>query len=166
MKRKTVSELRPTDAAYLAGLVDGEGTITLSRRHANERRQLVLSVVSTEPALLDWVVAAVNAGKVTRKRTVSERHAPSQTFSIANRQALQLLRQVAPYLRSYKRCRAELVLDQYVAVTPRNGHYTPSLDAERRAFEARFFALLPGEHATVLLPANGCRDRRRKIRAR
>jgi hypothetical protein len=32
--RKT-TKLRPEVAAYIAGLIDGEGTITLSRRHAN-----------------------------------------------------------------------------------------------------------------------------------
>jgi hypothetical protein len=32
------------EAAYLAGLIDGEGTIALSRRHASEHRQLVLSI--------------------------------------------------------------------------------------------------------------------------
>jgi hypothetical protein len=35
-------------AAYLAGLIDGEGTISLSQRHANERRPLVLSISSTQ----------------------------------------------------------------------------------------------------------------------
>jgi hypothetical protein len=36
------------DAAYIAGLIDGEGTVTLSKRHAKERRQLVVSIANTE----------------------------------------------------------------------------------------------------------------------
>ncbi|MGH8175727.1 MAG: hypothetical protein ACREV5_05650 [Steroidobacter sp.] len=39
---KEVRSLVAVDAAYIAGLVDGEGTITLSRRHAKDRRQLIL----------------------------------------------------------------------------------------------------------------------------
>jgi hypothetical protein len=36
--------LRTIDAAYIAGLIDGEGTITLSRKHRNENRQLAISI--------------------------------------------------------------------------------------------------------------------------
>jgi len=43
---KAVRELTPVDAAYLAGLIDDEGTITLTRRHSNERGQLVVSISS------------------------------------------------------------------------------------------------------------------------
>jgi hypothetical protein len=50
-------QLSPEDAAYLGGLIDGEGTISLTRRHAGERRQLVVSISSTEACILDWVLA-------------------------------------------------------------------------------------------------------------
>jgi hypothetical protein len=32
--------LSKTDAAYIAGLIDGEGTVTLTRKHRNENRQI------------------------------------------------------------------------------------------------------------------------------
>ena len=70
----------------------------------------MVSISSTESCILDWVLATVGAGKITRKRVVSSRHAPGLTYSISNRQALSILEQVAPYLRSYKRRRAQLVL--------------------------------------------------------
>ena len=35
--------LTPVEAAYIAGLIDGEGTISLSRKHRLENRQLVIS---------------------------------------------------------------------------------------------------------------------------
>ncbi len=41
-------KLKLTDAAYIAGLIDGEGTITLTREHANENRRLVVSISNTE----------------------------------------------------------------------------------------------------------------------
>jgi len=130
-------------AAYLAGLIDGEGTITLSRRHSNERRQLVVSIVSTEREIVAWARETIGAGKVTRKRTSSIRHTPSFTFSISNRQALEVLRQTMPHLRSYKRRRAELALERYVSLTPRNGKYSPDLLAARQLFELRFLATKP-----------------------
>jgi hypothetical protein len=65
------------DAAYLAGLIDGEGTIALTRRHACEHRHVVVSISSTEMELLAWAKETTGVGKTTRKRTVSDRHAPS-----------------------------------------------------------------------------------------
>ena len=38
---KQANVLRSIDAAYIAGVIDGKGTITLSKRHKNENRQLV-----------------------------------------------------------------------------------------------------------------------------
>ena len=51
--RKTALLSQP-DAAYIAGLIDGEGTVTLSRRHRDDQRQLVVSIASTERYLLQW----------------------------------------------------------------------------------------------------------------
>ena len=144
MNKSSQKTLPPIAAAYVAGLIDGEGTITLSRRHANERRQLVVSIVSTERDILDWVLAQIGVGKVTNKRTVSPRHAPSFTYSVSNRQALALLRQVVPFLRSYKRVRAGMAVDHYVSVTPRNGRYNRAQDAARTQFEADFLAVKAG----------------------
>ncbi|HEY5567653.1 MAG TPA: LAGLIDADG family homing endonuclease [Gammaproteobacteria bacterium] len=137
---KEVSSLSPVDAAYIAGLVDGEGTITLSRKHAGDGRQLVVSISNTEAALLEYVLHTVAAGKITRKRTMKPHHSPGLTYAIWNRQALRLLFQIESFLRSYKRLRARLVLDNYVRLTPRNGKYTPAIRAERAQLEATLLA--------------------------
>jgi hypothetical protein len=42
-----INAMPPTIAAYVAGLVDGEGTITLTRLHAGENRRLVVSIANT-----------------------------------------------------------------------------------------------------------------------
>lgn len=140
MPPRKVAELSEADAAYLAGLIDGEGTIALTRLHRGQNRQLVVSISSTERAMLEWVLQATRVGKITSKRTASPYHAPGYTYSVANRQALALLAQTSSHLRSYKRERARLVLDHYVKLTPRNGKYGDTLIAERAAFERQFAA--------------------------
>ncbi len=142
MAVKRVRRLSNEDAAYLAGLIDGEGTITLSHRHANERRHLVVSISSTERSLVQWALEASGVGKVTGKRTTSPKHAPGLTYSVSNRQALDLLHQLLPYLRSYKRQRAELAMEHYRALTPRNGKYTPAMAAAREEFERDFLGIV------------------------
>lgn len=131
--------LADVDAAYIAGIVDGEGTITLSRLHRNEQRRIVVSVSNNEQGLLEYIQRVVGAGRISNKRTYGEKHAPSFHYQISSRQALDLLRQITPYLHTYKAVRARLALDNYLAVTPRNGKYTPELLALRDAFEREFF---------------------------
>ena len=138
---REVHSLSLVDAAYLAGLVDGEGTITLSRKHANDGRQLVISISSTERQILDFAHGAIGAGKITSKKASKAHHSPSFTYSIGNRQALNLLLQIQPFLRSYKRERAALVREHYLRLTPRNGKYKPELLAARKQFEDDLLSL-------------------------
>ena len=49
---RKVKALTAIDAAYIAGLIDGEGTITLTRKHRLENRQISISISSTEKQLL------------------------------------------------------------------------------------------------------------------
>lgn len=72
-----VRRLSLEEAAYLGGIIDGEGTITLTRVHANENRRLVVSIANTELDLLQYVHGVVGAGKITRKRVTSVRHSAS-----------------------------------------------------------------------------------------
>ena len=132
---KTTNNLNPTDTAYIAGLIDGEGTITLTRKHKNENRQLAITISNTEKELLNYVLATVGCGKITNKRTTSHKHAPSYTYAIYNRQALALLEQITPFLKTYKLKRAKLILKDYLKLPPRNGKYTPELKSERLRFE-------------------------------
>jgi len=138
---KQVKNLIPEEAAYIAGLIDGEGTISLSRKHKFDNRQLVVSISNTERNLLNYVQETVGAGRITNKRTSRVNHTPSFTYSISNRQALDLLKQITPYLKSYKSGRATLILDHYVRLTPRNGRYTSTQIEEREAFIQQFLCL-------------------------
>jgi O-phosphoseryl-tRNA(Cys) synthetase len=141
---KGPNPLCATDAAYIAGLIDGEGTITLSRKHRNENRQLAISISNTEKYLLVYVLSTVGAGKITGKRTARANHTPSFTYAIYNRQALSLLEQVFPYLRTYKSKRARLILRDYLTLTPRNGKYSRQQLLERNQFETAVLQIKPG----------------------
>ncbi len=140
---KTPNRLAGTDAAYIAGLIDGEGTITLTRKHSNENRQLAITVSNTERGLLDYVLEAVGAGKITNKRVAQAHHTPSFTYAIYNRQALNLLKQVHRHLRTYKADRAALILQNYLNLTPRNGKYTERKRLARLHFETAVLAIKP-----------------------
>ncbi|UHD16982.1 LAGLIDADG family homing endonuclease [Thiocapsa bogorovii] len=93
-----VNTLSGIDSAYIAGLIDGEGTVSLLRKHKQDNRQVVVSISNTDRPLINYLLEAIGAGKATSKRTYSERHTPSFMYAITNRHALDLLRQVAPHL--------------------------------------------------------------------
>lgn len=140
---KNTRLLNTKDAAYIAGLIDGEGTITLCRKHRNENRQLAISISNTEKTLLKYVLDTVGTGKITNKRTTSAQHTPSFTYAVYNRQALSLLDQVYPYLRTYKAKRAEIIIRDYLRLTPRNGKYSPEQQLKRERFEAEILMIKP-----------------------
>jgi len=131
------------DAAYIAGLIDGEGTITLQRKHRNENRRLAITIASTERQLLEFVLDASGVGTITSKKTYQPHHAKSFTYAVYSRQALALLQQIDSYLLSYKKKRAALILKEYVSLTPRNGKYSASLKEQRAEFEEKFLRIKP-----------------------
>lgn len=147
-----INQLTPTDAAYLAGLIDGEGTATLTRKHKNENRQLAVTISNTERELLEYALETIGAGKITGKRTTQDHHTPSFTYAIYNRQALDLLEQITPFLRTYKRKRAALILSDYVRLTPRNGKYTEAMLIMRQQFESEVLALKGSTYPRSLNP--------------
>ena len=132
---KKTNVISKADAAYLAGLIDGEGTITLVRKHRNEHRQLGVFISSTERHLLEFAKAVTGVGKITTKKTSKSNHSPGFAYAVYNRQALDLLNSLFPYLRSYKRDRAKLILKHYLEFTPRNGKYTEDLLVKKGKFE-------------------------------
>jgi hypothetical protein len=130
---REVQALSAQEAAYLAGLIDGEGTVTLSRKHAGDMRQLVVSISNTELPILELVLRTVGAGKLTHKCTSKANHSPSCAYAVWNRQALALLAQVEPYMRSY-------------------GKYTEAMLVERSVFEDALLALQAGRKRKPLQP--------------
>ena len=135
MVYKLTSKLSVGDSAYIAGLIDGEGTITLTRKHANENRRVAITISCTERQILEFVLSCTDAGRITNMRRSRENHPPSFTYAIYNRQALTLLDQVTPFLRSYKKIRSQLILDSCLKLTPRNGKYSEAILEERQVFE-------------------------------
>lgn len=85
--------------------------------------------------ILHFVLSAIGTGRITNKKTAQSHHTPSYVYAVYNRQALSLLEQITPYLRTYKRRRSVLILENYIKLTARNGKYSDKLAAKRKEFE-------------------------------
>ena len=138
-----VRKLSVAECSYVAGIIDGEGSITLTVKQKGGTRHLTILVSSTDETLLKYLQKIIGAGKILTKRVYKPHHKPAYTYSISNRQALSILSQAAPYLRTYKLRRAQIVLAQYILVTPRNGKYNDELRKKREKFVESFFSVAP-----------------------
>src|SRR4030067_2963648 len=69
--RKT-SKLSREDAAYIAGLIDGEGTLSLTRRHRGDRRR-------------DWAEAAGRHRNMDAAHHAHQSTVPCQTRQLPRR---------------------------------------------------------------------------------
>lgn len=141
IKYKKVNLLSKEEAAYIAGIIDGEGTITLTRRNNNKSRTLVVSISNCELILLKYLIRLTGVGRIVSKTLRETNHSQAYGLYWSNRQALEIVRMTSPFLRTYKRKRAILVLKDYLMLTPRNGKYSPLLLNRREKFVQRFFLI-------------------------
>jgi hypothetical protein len=130
-----------TDSAYAAGLFDGEGSVTLTRVHRERWPSPQVSVASNDREVLEWLAVRFG-GTITTKKPRQPTHAVSYDWKLTDRRALVFLQMIRPFMQiQRKRVRADLLLETYLACTPRNGRYTPELLEQKQALIKRFFAL-------------------------
>ncbi len=55
------------------------------KKHKNDNRQLVVSISNNDRKLLVSAKDIIGAGKITGKRTTSDRHKQNFTYSVSNR---------------------------------------------------------------------------------
>jgi len=84
-------------AAYLAGLIDGEGSIMLYRR--GEGSAMRLTIANTFKPVLEWCRAVSGVGNIVMTNRDNAKHKPGGTWLVNSQAACSILEQVRPYLR-------------------------------------------------------------------
>ena len=125
---------------YIAGLIDGEGTITLARKHKKDKwRTPVISVSSTTLEIIHALKATLG-GHVCAHKKYQEHHKAAFSWRLTGRKAIALCGKLKDSLRvPEKRHRANLIFQAYLECTPRNGKYTTHKHAQKVKFETTFF---------------------------
>lgn len=130
-----------SNSHYLAGLIDGEGTIGLERQNATRVfRTPYISLSSTTMAIHMWLQENYG-GSLSTHKVYKEGHKPSWVWRLKNLQSINsVLTEIEPLLlEPEKRRRAQLILWEYPAVTIRNGKYNDEQRLEKMKFEENFF---------------------------
>lgn len=135
--------MKDWEAAYIAGIVDGEGSILLTRIHRNEFRRPCITIASTDIELLEFVQSIIGGVIVRKKNYKPTIHKNSFALNLkSKRDVLYTLKCIYPYLRVYvKKRRALYILENYDSVTRRNGKYKNEEKLEKMKFEEIFFNL-------------------------
>jgi hypothetical protein len=131
------------EASYVAGIVDGEGSINLSRMHGKEFRRPCISIASTDKELLIYL-QSLTGGLINNKKNYNpDKHKDSYTLTIKKKEdVFKTLKYITPFLRVDKKIKRALwILEHYDLVTPRNGKYSQKLLIEKNAFEKFFFEI-------------------------
>jgi hypothetical protein len=131
------------ESSYVAGIIDGEGSINLTRMHKKEFRRPCISIASTDKELLIYI-QSLTGGLINDKKNYNpEKHKDSFTLTIKKKDdVFKTLRLITPFLRvNQKKKRALWILDNYDLVTPRNGKYSEELLNKKLDFENYFYQI-------------------------
>lgn len=125
---------------YLAGLIDGEGTITLSKIHKIDRfRAPVISMSSTTYELVEYLKQNYG-GFISKHKVYQEHHKQSWVWQTTYTNAVDLCKKLSNLLREpSKKYRAQFISQYYPLVTKRNGKYKDSEIEQKLFFEDCFF---------------------------
>jgi hypothetical protein len=125
----SVKALPELERSYFAGIVDGEGCISLARRE--KYITITLQITNTNRPLLEWIQTRFSGGiyPVKDKRPTRKQ---SWLWSVAGAKALRAISEAYPYLL-IKLPQAKIVLSlprQYAAERDRRGRIMGRLTTE------------------------------------
>ena len=117
--------MKEAEKAYLAGIIDGEGTVTLAKNRKTETPSPSVTVANNNLELLEWIKGLVG-GTIISKKKHKAHHSDSYAWAMRSDKAIQLLKDIRQYL-IVKKPQADLIINKYKSVTHRAGKYTPEM---------------------------------------
>ncbi|WP_053956698.1 LAGLIDADG family homing endonuclease [Inediibacterium massiliense] len=131
------------EKSYIAGIIDGEGSIMLIKFHKNQFPSPCITIASTTLNLLQWIQEKSKVGHIKSKKNYNpQKHKDSYTYIAKYEDAIYLLKAIEPYLIiPEKKLKARMIIYEYKQVTPRNGKYSQELLEQKEDFYKRFVSI-------------------------
>jgi hypothetical protein len=143
--------MTPADAGWLAGIIDGEGTITLTRTYTSKDhdfRKPIISVASCDVEMLEKMkrVANINSA-IVPKRTYAKGHAPSFSLRVnGTNHVIEVLEEVLPHMTiPHKIGRAKLIVSGWKEVVHPGGRYTEETLERRLQLQDEIMSIKQGK---------------------
>ncbi len=138
------------EIAYIAGLFDGEGTVTLAKgSNPKAFRRIEMTLSSTDKCLCDYVAEVLKGGHVYAKQSRKpDQWSQAYEFRWSGNGAKLALSKIRPFVRCPEKARRiDLIISMFDVVTSRNGKYNKAQRENKIEFERLFF-----EKATAQKP--------------
>jgi hypothetical protein len=137
-----------TDLAYMAGIVDGEGSITItdcSRTQGRTFFSTSLGVVSTDKPLIDWIICVFGGhmGSYTPKQTPKNSRKKVYRWQVTGKNLETVLNLIYPYVVIKKR-EIEVMLAMRKTYNARG--FCSKVDSEMLALRKQYTAELASLH--------------------
>lgn len=119
-KKPVCLPLSPQDAAYIAGMLDGDGSITISDRTESRPRtsrpSVYVCITNSHEPLMHWLVEKTGTGTITAVapslNSIVKRNKAVYHWRLTSISALSLLQQVIPYMIEKREKAAEAMASQ------------------------------------------------------
>lgn len=141
LRLQTLSDI---ERGYIAGLVDGEGSISVTRiKQQSHHLGVMVSVCNTDVRMIDWLVERLG-GRIKwqygyDKGGTIRQPKPIARWFACGRMAAALCRVIQPWLHTSKRERADFVIRLFAEQPKR--HMTEAEKQRRVAFWEEFKTL-------------------------
>ena len=115
-KIQTIRTISPEDLAYIAGFVDGEGTISILRYYKSnykEKRRMdwraFVGINNTNKEVLEWIMLTVGAGNLSKSNR-REGYKTCWKYSLSGSNSIIFSQALLPYLK-VKRTNALILIE-------------------------------------------------------
>lgn len=109
------------EKGYIAGIIDGEGSICLTK--SGKWRHPTIQISSTTYEMLEYVQSIIG-GTISKKTENGVNCKQAYAYKIDYQRAIQVLQEIVEYLHEpKKKARAMWIVQKYSEVTSRNGRY-------------------------------------------
>jgi hypothetical protein len=111
--RSPYSDIKEADLAYVAGFLDGEGTISILRVKKNDRTNIhyrpIVCINNTDREILEWIRSLFQEGKVWKSTLRANGRKQVYRWTVGNTVAYNVVCALFPYIR-VKRIQAEILI--------------------------------------------------------
>ena len=139
---RAMQSVPATEAAYIAGILDGEGCFTFTRSKLKTGWNYTprVHVTNTKLVLLEWLVEKTGLGNIHPLRRKNPKYAPTWVWFVTVGGVRQLVPVVMPYL-VLKIRQAEILLECAALTTPGGRPPAPELIEAKRKLIAELKSL-------------------------
>ena len=129
---------------YISGFFDADGYITMVSPNKGKNKTLYVGFTNVELNILeeikDFIESEINVkGSISKKNSRQENHSDSYDLKYLYNNALKVIEQIDSH-HPKKKHRKEIVIEQYLKLTPRNGKYTDDMKEKREKMVETFFS--------------------------